>query len=91
MSLPLVPTQLPAFDRPFVPAFFAGGTYRAYIPPDGVLLEVPPSWQSNLHAMQWQTGAGQNFRIFGGYFLAPDPRDPKHVGTYGPAWPSSRG
>jgi hypothetical protein len=89
--LPLTPTPLPTFDRPFVPAFFTAGSFRRYIPRDGVVLGVPPGWASNLHAMQWQTAADQEFAIFGGYFLAPDPNDPTKKAAYGPVYPPTIG
>ena len=78
--VPLTPTPLPVFERPFVPAFFTAGMYREYVPRDGVVLGVPPGWSPSLHAMQWQTAADLEFTIFGGYFLAPDPNDPKTPG-----------
>ena len=48
---------------------------------------VPPGWNPNLHAMQWQTAAGLNFAIFGGYYLAPDPTNPKKTAMFGPVYP----
>jgi hypothetical protein len=85
--LPLTPTPLPTFERPFVPAFFTTGSFREHVPAGGVVLGVPPGWQSNLHAMQWQTAAQQEFGIYGGYFLAPNPNDPEKTATYGPSYP----
>jgi hypothetical protein len=86
--LPLTPTKQPAFDRPYVPPFFTAGTYRYYIPPNGVLLEVPPGWEANLNTMQWQTAANQDFKIYGGYYLARDRNDPLGRAAYGPPWPT---
>jgi hypothetical protein len=85
--VPLTPTPLPAFPRPFVPAFFTTDMYRHYIPDNGVVMGVPPGWTPSLHAMQWQTAAGLDYRIFGGYFLTPDPNDPKRTAMFGPVYP----
>ncbi|GIJ52337.1 glycosyl transferase [Virgisporangium aliadipatigenens] len=84
---PLVPTPIPVTERPKVPVFFTDGAFRDWVPKGGVLVGVPAMWQSNLHAMQWQTAADQEFAIFGGYFLAPQPGDPTRRAAYGPAYP----
>jgi hypothetical protein len=85
--VPLTPTPLPVFERPFVPAFFTAGMYRDHVPRDGVVLGVPPGWNPSLHAMQWQTAADLEFTIFGGYFLAPNPNDPRRTAMFGPVYP----
>jgi hypothetical protein len=85
--VPLTPTPLPVFERPFVPAFFTAGMYRDHVPRNGVVFGVPPGWSPSLHAMQWQTAADLKFTIFGGYFLAPDPNDPERRATFGPVYP----
>ena len=85
--VPLVPTPLPTQERPFVPAFFTEGAYRDHIPRDGIAMGIPPGWSPALHHMQWQTGADQGFRIYGGYFFAPKPDDPTRVAAYGPSYP----
>jgi hypothetical protein len=82
---PLAPTPLPVSERSTTPAFFSAGTYRDYVRPDGVVLVVPPGWWPGMLAMQWQTEARHRFRIFGGYFLAPDPNDRDGRSMYGPA------
>jgi hypothetical protein len=87
--VPLLPTPLPVTERPKVPAFFTDGAFRDWVPEGGVLVGVPAMWQSNLHAMQWQTAADQEFAIFGGYFLAPNPDDPTRRAAYGPAYPAT--
>jgi hypothetical protein len=82
---PLAPTPLPVSERPTAPAFITAGTYRDYVRPDGVVLVVPPGWRPGMLAMQWQTEARHEFRIFGGYFLVPDRDDPDGRAMYGPA------
>jgi hypothetical protein len=84
---PLTPTPLPVFPRPYVPPFFTTAMYKDHIPRDGVVLGVPPGWSPNLHSMQWQTAADLDFRIFGGYYLAPNPNDPERVAMLGPVYP----
>jgi hypothetical protein len=86
---PLTPTPLPVFPRPWVPPFFTTAMYKDYVPRDGVVLGVPPGWSPNLHTMQWQTAAGLNFKIFGGYYLAPNPNDPERVAMFGPVYPAT--
>jgi hypothetical protein len=87
--VPLTPTPLPAFERPYVPPFFTTDMYREYVPRNGVVMGVPPGWSPSLHAMQWQTAAGLDFRIFGGYYLTPDPNDPKKTAMFGPVYPAT--
>jgi hypothetical protein len=84
---PLTPTPLPVFPRPFVPEFFTTAMYKDHIPRDGVVLGVPPGWSPSLHAMQWQTATKHDYRMFGGYFLAPNPNDPDRVAMFGPVYP----
>lgn len=84
---PLTPTPLPVFERPYVPPFFTTAMYKDHIPRDGVVLGVPPGWGPALHTMQWQTAANLDFRIFGGYYLAPNPNEPDRVAMFGPIYP----
>jgi hypothetical protein len=84
--VPLVPTPLLAMERPFVPRFFTAGSYREHIPAGGVVFAVPPGWETSQHVMQWQTAAHQDFAVFGGYFLAPDPNDPTRRAMFGPRY-----
>lgn len=84
---PLTPTPLPVFARPFVPPFFTTAMYKEHVPSGGTVLGVPPGWSPALHTMQWQTAANLDFKIFGGYFLAPNPDDPERVAMFGPTYP----
>ena len=86
---PLTPTPLPVFERPYVPPFFTTAMYKDHIPRDGVVLGVPPGWGPALHTMQWQTAANLDFRIFGGYYLAPNPNEPDRVAMFGPIYPAT--
>jgi hypothetical protein len=87
--LPIAPTPLTvsAPHVPPTPAFFTSGTWRAHVPPGGVVLSVPPGWVPYLSAMSWQIDTGLDFRIVGGYYLAPTPGDPTRRANFGPAYP----
>src|SRR5262249_41141156 len=71
--VPLVPTPQPTPERTGLPRFFSSGHWRDHLPPDATVLPVPGGWFEYLDAMQWSTSANQEFRLVGGYFLAPDP------------------
>jgi hypothetical protein len=87
--LPIAPTPLTvsAPHVPPTPTFFTSGTWRGVVPPDGVVLAVPPGWVPYLSAMSWQLDENLNFRIVGGYYLAPTPGDPSRRANFGPAYP----
>ncbi|MEV6929762.1 hypothetical protein AB0M46_35455 [Dactylosporangium sp. NPDC051485] len=80
---PLIPTPQPASERDAVPAFFTSGAWRKTIPANSTVVPVPLDWYTALDAMQWSTETGLNIKIVGGYFLAPDPNDPKGTAMYG--------
>ncbi|MFG2044223.1 hypothetical protein [Dactylosporangium sp. NPDC048998] len=83
--VPLIPTPQPASDRSPIPAFFSSGTWRETIPENSTIVPLPLGWYESLDAMQWATRANLEFRIVGGYFLAPNPDDPDKVAMFGPA------
>src|SRR6185436_17071698 len=84
--LPIVPTPLPAVPRPPVPHFFSSGAWRDHVPVDGTVVTVPMGWYPYADAMRWSTAAGLDFRIVGGYFLAPDPNRPDREAIFGPGY-----
>jgi hypothetical protein len=84
--IPLVPTPLPAVDRPPVPHFFTSGTWRGYVPADGTIVPVPMGWYPYADAMRWSTAAHLEFKIVGGYFLAPDPNGADRQAIFGPGY-----
>jgi hypothetical protein len=87
--LPIAPTPL-ATSPPHVPAtpvFFTSGAWRGVVPDDGVVLTTPPGWVPYLTAMSWQLDTNLEFRIVGGYYLAPIPGDPTRRANFGPAYP----
>jgi hypothetical protein len=87
--LPIAPTPL-SVSEPHVkptPVFFTSGEWRQHIPADGIVLAVPPGWVPYLSAMSWQIDQRLEFKIVGGYFLAPVPGDPTRRANFGPAYP----
>ncbi|WP_432825144.1 hypothetical protein [Dactylosporangium sp. CA-092794] len=81
---PLIPTPQPADERGPVPAFFATDAWRQEIPENSTVVLLPLGWWEGLDAMQWATREHLDFKIAGGYFLAPDPNDPTKVARFGP-------
>ncbi|KAA8890700.1 glycosyl transferase [Nocardia colli] len=79
--VPLVPTALPVVQRPPTPAFFADGTVSHYVSGGSVVM-VPPSRPMDAGALRWQTDAGFDFPLAGGYFVGPASTQKK--GIYGP-------
>jgi hypothetical protein len=85
--LPLVPTPQPTNERGALPVFFTSGMWREYLPQKATVVPVPGGWYEGLDAMRWTTEAGLDFRVVGGYFLAPDPNHPEKEAMFGPAYP----
>lgn len=85
--LPLVPTPQPANDRPQPPVFFSSGVWREHVPDQATVVVIPGGWWEGLDAMRWSVDSRINFKIAGGYFLAPDPNDPEHKAMFGPTYP----
>jgi len=87
--LPIAPTPL-TVSPPHVtptPTFFTSGSWRKEVPPGGVVLPLPPGFVTYLTAMSWQLDTNLDFRIVGGYYLAPVPGDPSRRASFGPAYP----
>lgn len=71
--VPLVPTPLYTSPRAPVPAFFADGTWRGYVPAGRTVVPVPlPSYQTP-DALYWQASQGLDVALPRGYFLGPGP------------------
>ncbi|MFF2849589.1 dolichyl-phosphate beta-glucosyltransferase [Streptomyces sp. NPDC058001] len=89
--LPIVPMPLKAVDRAPVPAFIADGTWRSYVDTarGESLVTVPLPDPGAAEALHWQTVAGLDFALPGGYFNGP--YGPDRVGIYGasPRWTSN--
>ena len=85
--LPLIPTPQPANDRAVPLAFFSSGVWREHVPQQATVVVIPGGWWEGLDAMRWATDARIDFKIAGGYFLAPDPNDPERKAMFGPVSP----
>jgi hypothetical protein len=85
--LPLIPTPQPVEPRSAIPRFFTSGQWREALPPNATVVPVPGGWFEYLDAMRWSTAAELDFRIVGGYFLAPDPGRADGKASFGPATP----
>jgi hypothetical protein len=53
------------------------------------VLPLPPGFVPYLSAMTWQVDTDLDFRIVGGYYLAPIPGDPSRRANFGPDYPST--
>jgi hypothetical protein len=84
---PLIPTPQPAIGRDPLPAVFANGDWRQYMPADATVVPVPGGWTEYLDAMAWATGAKLDIKIVGGYFLAPDLNRADKEAVFGPTPP----
>ncbi|CAM5711340.1 dolichyl-phosphate beta-glucosyltransferase [Streptomyces aurantiogriseus] len=80
--LPLVPAPLKSEPRAEVPAFFAAGTWKAYVRPGESLVPVPLPEPTAAEALHWQTAADLGFPMPGGYFNGPY-GDGDRSGVYG--------
>jgi hypothetical protein len=81
--LPLLPTPLPAADRPPVPVFISAGHWRDCVEPGGVLVPVPLPTPQEPEPMRWAAAANAEFALPEGFFIGPYARGGKaSVGTY---------
>ncbi|WP_231332435.1 glycosyl transferase [Actinomadura graeca] len=81
--VPVVPKPLAAEDRPPVPAFFTGGTWRRYVRPGRTLVPAPLPDVPDATPLHWQVEAGLGFPVPEGYFIGPF--GPRREGGYGAA------
>ncbi|TPQ16570.1 dolichyl-phosphate beta-glucosyltransferase [Streptomyces sporangiiformans] len=79
--LPVVPAPLRTVDRVEVPPFIADSTWKSYLSDGESLVPVPLPDPGNAEALHWQTVAGLEFKLPGGYFNGPYGED--RVGIYG--------
>ncbi|GAA3040562.1 dolichyl-phosphate beta-glucosyltransferase [Streptomyces glomeratus] len=79
--VPILPAPLKAVERPTVPAFIADGMWKTYVGKDETLVPIPLPDSGNAEALHWQTAAGLEFRLPGGYFNGP--YGSERVGIYG--------
>ncbi|WFE42607.1 hypothetical protein [Micromonospora sp. WMMD998] len=69
--LPIAPMPLRVTTRPPVPDFITAGRWRQYVGPDQTLVSVPVPAMGNTDPMRWAASTDLDFKIPGGYFLAP--------------------
>ncbi|HEY0698417.1 MAG TPA: hypothetical protein VGD43_11480 [Micromonospora sp.] len=81
--LPLVPMPLNEVSRPRVPAFITSGQWRQYVGEGQTLVPVPVPDMGNTHGMRWAAHTSLDFRIPGGYFLAPRNANTGDPGRFG--------
>ncbi|MFF3852746.1 hypothetical protein [Micromonospora sp. NPDC002575] len=74
--LPLAPTPIRTVPTWPVPAFVAGGGWRAYVPAGRTLVPVPPVTGAGVSpATFWSARTGLAFTAPGGYFIGPSAAD----------------
>ncbi|MEV4710188.1 hypothetical protein [Micromonospora sp. NPDC049374] len=81
--LPITPTPLPMTSRPPVPDFITSDRWRAYVGPDQTLVPIPVPSMGNTHGMRWAAATNLDFKIPGGYFLAPRNGNTGDPGRFG--------
>ncbi|PGH46056.1 hypothetical protein COO58_17775 [Micromonospora sp. WMMA1996] len=69
--LPIAPMPLRVTTRPPVPEFITADRWRQYVGPDQTLVSVPVPAMGNTDPMRWAASTDLDFKIPGGYFLAP--------------------
>ncbi|MDG4829795.1 hypothetical protein O7627_10835 [Solwaraspora sp. WMMD1047] len=69
--LPVLPLPLREVSRPPVPDFITSGAWEEYVTDDQTLVPVPVPAMGHTHGMRWAAATNLDFKIPGGYFLAP--------------------
>jgi hypothetical protein len=74
--VPIFPLPVLYSDRAPEPRFIADGTWKQYVPDDGVMSALPFALNVSADAQRWQAytmaRGGKQFRIPDGYFLGPE-------------------
>nr|WP_189042934.1 hypothetical protein [Micromonospora sonchi] len=81
--LPIAPMPLPMTSRPPVPEFITSDRWRAYVGPEQTLVPVPVPSMGNTHGMRWAAATNLDFKMPGGYFLAPRNGNTGDPGRFG--------
>nr|WP_091612295.1 hypothetical protein [Micromonospora mirobrigensis] len=81
--LPIAPMPLQVVSRPAVPDFITSGRWRPYVGPEQTLVPVPVPSMGNTNGMRWAASANLDFKIPGGYFLAPRNGNTGDPGQFG--------
>ncbi|WBB81765.1 hypothetical protein O7606_10605 [Micromonospora sp. WMMD882] len=81
--LPIAPMPLNVTSRPPVPEFVTSDQWRRYVAEDQTLVPVPIPSMGNTHGMRWAASTNLDFKIPGGYFLAPRNGNTGDPGRFG--------
>nr|WP_229688615.1 hypothetical protein [Micromonospora yangpuensis] len=81
--LPVAPMPLKMTSRPPVPEFITADRWREYVGPEQTLVPIPVPSMGNTHGMRWAAATNNDFRIPGGYFLAPRNANTGDPGRFG--------
>ncbi|WP_229401253.1 hypothetical protein [Micromonospora okii] len=81
--LPIVPMPLKVTSRPPVPQFITADRWREYVGADQTLVPIPVPSMGNTHGMRWAASTNLDFKIPGGYFLAPRNGNTGDPGRFG--------
>lgn len=81
--VPIIPLPLRVGPRPPVPAFITSGQWREYVATDQTLVPIPVPAMGHTHGMRWAAYTNLDFKIPGGYFLAPRNGNPGDPGRFG--------
>ncbi|GAB3145291.1 glycosyl transferase [Micromonospora sonneratiae] len=81
--VPILPMPLKVGSRPPVPKFITSGQWRPYVTEDQTLVAVPVPAMGATHSMRWAASTNLDFKIPGGYFLAPRNGNTGDPGRFG--------
>ncbi|MFG3704895.1 hypothetical protein ACGF7U_09225 [Micromonospora sp. NPDC047670] len=81
--LPIAPMPLKVTSRPPVPDFITADRWRGYVGPDQTLVPIPVPNMGHTHGMRWAASTNLDFKIPGGYFLAPRNGNTGDPGRFG--------
>ncbi|WP_425413087.1 hypothetical protein [Micromonospora citrea] len=81
--LPIAPMPLKVTSRPPVPDFITADRWRDYVGPDQTLVPIPVPNMGHTHGMRWAASTNLDFKIPGGYFLAPRNGNTGDPGRFG--------
>ncbi|MGC4805543.1 hypothetical protein [Micromonospora sp. DT233] len=81
--LPIAPLPLQVTSRPPVPKFITADRWREYVAPDQTLVPIPVPNMGSTHGMRWAASTNLDFKIPGGYFLAPRNGNTGDPGRFG--------
>ncbi|MEQ4303224.1 hypothetical protein ABNF97_17850 [Plantactinospora sp. B6F1] len=81
--VPILPLPLREVSRPPVPHFITSGQWRPYVGPDQTLVPVPIPAMGHTNGMRWAAAVNLDFRMPGGYFLAPRNGNTGDPGRFG--------